>query len=266
MKGTPHADYGIYVDSSKSDIALELDSLLRICKKRDFGKDHIVEIDKSGISDYEYFRILPRDLEDGKDLFFELRRPTCSAEWCPSGACRVSPVMIRQKVLKRLGIARIGRIWDLKTVELVLAADVKKVFESANVTGLAYEECWPRESNDHSGEPPAFVAKIIRGTYECALDIDVGKNYCPKHSIAIGPYPFCCWTPREALTSDDFQMIHTIKVGQKEYYYYNAWWIVSRKVVELLLTNRVSGLKQATVFLKEPFRPWLIDDRHWIHK
>jgi hypothetical protein len=262
MQGSLHADYGIYVERDQHGVICELDKLLHIGRKREFGKDHIVEIDESGIPEYDYFFIKPRDFENGRGVFFDMSRPCCSLEWCPWGSRIVSPVTIRSKTLKRLGIGRISRIWDFQTVELIISAAVKHLFESNDVTGLQYDPCWPSDDGcDHkSTEPPAFVARIVRGTYQCANDLDVGKNYCAQHSITIGPYPFCLWTPREALSQDDFQILTSIRVGAKEYFPYKSLWVVSRKVVVMLLQHKVSGLQQATVFMKKPFRPLLLDD------
>jgi hypothetical protein len=208
---------------------------------------------------------MPKDLEDNKDVFFDLSRPTCSLEWCPWGSKRTSPVTITPKAMKRLGIARVGRIWDFQTVELIVSRDVRVLFDAAKVTGLEYEACWPTGPEQRrQGEPPAYLARVTDGTYQCAEDVDVGRNYCPEHSIAIGPYPFCLWTPRDALLAKDFQMLHTIRVRGKDYYRYMSLWIVARRILELLLSNKVPGLKQATVFLKGVFRPLLTDDKHWM--
>lgn len=267
MKGSRLTDYGIYVEASKHDIVLRLDSLLGICVRTDFGKDHIVEIDRTGIPGYEYFFIDPKTVDYGRHVFFEMSQPTCSLGICPWGARITSPVRVGQRALKGLGIAYVSRPWKFRANELLVSRAVRDVFVSANVTGLEYEECWPNGGVDRSKIElaPAYLARIVEGSYQCSKDIIPGTNYCAEHSSVLAPYPFGLWTPREALAPDDFQNIDTLRVGSRVYYYNTPWWVISRRVLELLLANRVPGLQDATVFLNERFRPLLTDDRHWIH-
>jgi hypothetical protein len=262
MKGTPLTEDGIYVESTMANIVRDLDTLLGICTRTDFGRDHIVEVTESAVAGYDHFFIAPKVLYYNKQVFFEMSRPTCSSDICPWGARILSPITISPRVLKGLGIAYLSRWWNFKAIELIVSRAVRDLFLSEGITGLEYEECWPIGGHDDGkgGEPPAYVARMRNGSYQCAQNIDVGKNYCKEHSIAIGPYPFGLWTPGEALSKDDFQMLTAIRASTKEVFRYQSLWVISRRVLELLLRNRVSGLKQATVFLKEPFRPLLTDD------
>src|SRR5260370_42659707 len=92
MKGSRLSDFGIYIDAAKTAVVGKLDRFFGICTRREFVKTHVLEVGSDSIRDYEYFHIMPRDLEDGKDVFFDMSRPTCSfAETCPWGARITSP-------------------------------------------------------------------------------------------------------------------------------------------------------------------------------
>jgi hypothetical protein len=256
------------VEVEKSEVIKELDRILGIGKKRDFVKTHRLEIDRNYLADYSHFFIAPRILEENEDVFFDVSPPTCdvhieatgSGMVCPWGSRITSPIAIRPESLKGLGIAEISRVWDFRTKELVLSTEVKKLFEYENVTGLDFQECWTKDGGENKqvGEPPAYVARIVNGTYQCGDDIIPGRDYCEKHSIVLTPYIFGERTPREALSEHDFQRLSSVRVGNKEYYHYKSLWVVTRRVLELLLKHRVRGLRPATVILDEPFRPLIV--------
>lgn len=260
LSGSARADYGIYVDSAKQHIIVQLDSRFGIGRTRDYVKERVLEIDQSYVADYTHFFLAPRTLDHHEDVFFDLMKPACEPDTCPWGARRISTVSIRVEVVPQLGIAQISRLWDYQSVELVVSLHVKQLLDGHGVSGLEYEPCSVTgncEPSPRVAEPP-YLARIVPATYQFGADIIPGTNYCEKHSIALAPFVFGRQTPREAIKEVDFQRIDVIRVRDKDYYYYKSLWIVSQRVLRLLLDHKVSGLTRATGFLDQPFRPLVV--------
>ena len=252
-------EYGIYVETSATDIIEEIDKIFKIGKKKEVAKLRLLEIDKLEIPNYAYFKINPKGLEHGKKLLFELTPPKCKSEICPWGSGINSPITIKRKSLKNLGIAQIGRLWSDRQ-ELIISSEVKTLFESEGVTGLEYEPCISEGENASavSGKADAYFAKIIPETYELADDV-ILKTYCRKHGIILNYEVFNIRFPKKATLDSDFQSIKRLKVGRKVYTYYRGRSIISRKVLNLLFKHKVSGLKPYGYVLGHKFLPFIID-------
>jgi hypothetical protein len=251
----PKFHYGIYVDASERRVIEELDRTLEIGESKDFVKQLYAEVDEKEISNYTHFFIAPKVLEQARDVFFDMKRPDCKTDFCPWGARIVPPVKISPTVVKRLGIGEIHRNWELD-LELVVSPQVKSLFDSHEITGLAYEPCEMSSGAEHRSPrvAPAYVARIEHGAYQRGSDMKV-QLQCKEHSVVHTPHVFDRETPREALGPYDFQLINKLRIENREYYYYSPDWVVSRRALQLLLDNRVPGLETATWILNEKFCP-----------
>jgi len=252
-------EHGIYVETSATDIIKVIDEVFKIGKKKEVTKFREVEIDKSEIPNYTYFRICPKGLEHGRQVLFELIRPKCKSEVCPWGSGIGSTITIKQNALKNLGIAQIGRNWGDKP-ELIVSSKIKSLFDSEGITGLEYEACVVEDADTLgvSEKADAYLATIVPETYQLADDI-ILKTYCEKHKIILDYEVFNIRFPKEAIIDSDFQLIKRVKVGRKVYTYYVGQWIISRKVLELLFKHKVPGLKPYGYVLGQKFLPFIID-------
>jgi len=245
----------ICVETSKTDVVEYLDKAFQIGKSLDYVKETHLEIDESEIPDFAYFRVDPRGLELGRDVFAELQRPTCKTEVCPHGAQMLSPVKISVKKSHRVGIAIVGRLWQ-RTIELVISPSVKRLFDSEGITGLEYEPCeleYDKGAPEHTETPP-YLARIIPRAEEDADEI-VLKEWCKKHSIIVDYIPFGRHIREGALSPHDFQMIDRVNVHGKTYHYVQPRWVVSRKVLELLIKHKIRALREIGFFLGKKFLP-----------
>jgi hypothetical protein len=163
-------------------------------------------------------------------------------------------VKVGNLVAGRLGIAQIGRVWQ-SVIELLVASAVKRLFDSAGVTGLEYEPCIPSEEGPDELSPPGYLARLVVRAYQTASDILPGSNRCTRHSVVTAPHLFDLRTPGDALRDSDFQMIDRVRIKGSDYFYYKPLWVVARRVLELLLDNRIRGLRPAGWILREKFRP-----------
>ena len=164
-----------------------------------------------------------------------------------------------------MAIARIERPFWLD-IELVVSRRFKDIFESEAVTGLRYEPCLCAASDqrENATEPPAYVAVVVESTWQNArketdfIALTRSEYYCPKHHTHVAGGWLAEPVSREALLDIDFQTINRAKVDQTELYFQPPQLVVSRKVLELLLRHKVSGLRTMTYFVKEKFRPLVV--------
>ncbi|MHC4068106.1 MAG: hypothetical protein ACYS18_02090 [Planctomycetota bacterium] len=252
-------EHGIYVETSATDIVKQIDKVFKIGKKKEVTKFRHLEVNKAEISNYTHFQINPKELEHDRQLLFDLMRPQCKSEVCPWGSGISSPIIIKQKSLKNLGIAQIGRLWGNRP-ELIISSEVKALFDSEGVTGLKYEPCVNEtdKASGISGKTDAYLTTIVPETYQLADDI-ILKNHCRKHHIILNYEVFNIRTPIDVILDYDFQTIKGLKVGRKAYTYYRGHWIISRKVLRLLFEHKIPGLKPYGRVLAEKFIPFLID-------
>jgi hypothetical protein len=66
-------------------------------------------------------------------------------------------------------------------------------------------------------------------------------------------------TPREAIGTEDFQMIDRLHVKGRQYLYILPTFIVSRKALHLLLDNAPGDLRPKGVYFKKSFVPVVFD-------
>lgn len=246
----------VSVEAYKNEIVEYLDKYFNIGTSHDFIKKVNLEIDKSEIYKFDYYNIIPRPLEMGREIFGNIVRPTCLTDTCPVGSRLLSPVRITTNKCKTVGFAEIHRPWG-QPVELVITSRVKELFDSNGVTGLEYEPCVINDDalrNESEIDPP-YIARISRRIGMYAEDIKIGKYICEKHSILMSFQLFGKWISKDDLSVDDFQAIDKIIVNGRVYYFHNHGFIVSRKVLEILLKYKIQGLVDMGFFLGQKFLP-----------
>ena len=258
----PHLnETSVWVETKKTKVIRYLDKIFCIDQTREVNKHIHLEVDKAEISNYLYFDIVPTLLEWDRQVFCDIKRPTCQTDSCPVGSEIVSPVRITQKKSKRIGIAEIGRPWDNQR-ELIISAELKEIFDSEGITGLEYEPCIFDERDKMPGieVSPPYLAHIKHATGQFSDDILVTRYYCEKHSIPLYFHLFGEKLTRDVLSEHDFQTINRITVKDRVYYYRRPRLIITRKTLELLLKHKIRGLTDPCFFLNEKFAPVVLTD------
>jgi len=248
----------ISVEVGKRDVVAYLDEIMNI-KTNDFSKRYNIEIYEDEIGKYEYFFVGLRDLDWRKHIDYDVSRPTCKTiETCPHGAQRTSPTTIRSERIRSLDLAKINDIWELK-VRFVVSERLRDIFERNGITGLKYEPCLIERRKGEEGETKSFNEKLYVGEITAAI-AQYASNvflhyYCKKHRIIIA-FDICnVVTPREAILESDFQVINRVIVKGKEYYYRTPTFFVSRKVLKILLDNKIADLRKRGTYFGKSFVP-----------
>ncbi|MDY0165552.1 MAG: hypothetical protein RBS80_03365 [Thermoguttaceae bacterium] len=249
----------ICIDSRDHDAERFLDDLLKIDTRRDYLKWRYVEVSKRQLDRFPFYNICPRCYEAEHRVFFDFKRPTCN-HWgtcCPSGYERISPVRIVPNVISSLGIGRIGDAWHVE-VDLLVSADVKRLFDDNSVTGLTYEPCeiGTKNHREDGFGTVAYVARIEPRVYSVSDHIEFGTSCCPVHQVITLSYSsFNERIPRSRFGPEDFHVIEGVQVGERRYRTQTLRWVVSSRVVKLLLREKVKGLLVCTSMLNEKFVP-----------
>jgi hypothetical protein len=252
----------ICVETSRNDAVRYLDRVMKI-KNNDFAKRRWIEIAENQVENYDYFFLGLRDLDWGKHVEYDVTRPSCAHETCPIGSRRTSPVSVNPRTNLGLSLARISGIWEM-SVSFLISRGLKDVFDSNGVTGLAYEPSLINSEGDRKSRPTSleshfFYAKISNGLAQQAGEIYL-HDWCKVHGVIVRFDIVDVCTPRSAILDYDFQMITKVSVKGHEYHYRLPHWIVSRKVLKILLEENVRDLRVITPFLKKPFMPVLLAD------
>ena len=253
----------VEVETSKTEVVKFLDDYFYIGKRKDFKKFISLEVDKKEIAFFTHFTILPRCLEWDREIFSNIIRPQCvESKACPVGAKMLSPVRVSVKKSKRIGIAEIFGPWSKERI-LVLSPVLKKLFDENGITGLEYERCVLDDGDrfsDPEGAPP-YVARVKTKIRKYAEDITHIKYLCSKHKIMQWFELFDACIYEEDLPKDDFLSVDHVMVKGVTYNYMRNSLMITRKVLELLLKNRIRGLSTMCVYLNEKFLPVVLSHR-----
>ena len=249
----------LWVDATKSDVVAYLDSKLDIERSEMFYKCAHLDIDESEIGKYSHFYLATKSLEIDRVVYADVTRPTCPGERCSYGSRMLSPVRIRVRSARNLGIADIGRQWG-RPVELVVSGETKRLFEIHEISGLEYEKMEFYDADELSKVPfePPYLARIERNVYAEADRIWLWTAlapdgwHCRLHSVPAILHMCNQRIPRASLGEHDFVEIGGIQVGGSRYNHLTNEFIVSRKAVEVLLAHRVKGLE--TWAVQGPFK------------
>ncbi len=247
----------ILAETKKSDLVTFLDNFLKI-EKNEFGRTRHIEIDEDEIGNYDYYYIRLRVLNWGEHITYEFNRPTCKTDACPYGAQITTPTRIKSEKIRSLGLAKIYDIWNFGT-RFVISEKLKEIFDSNGITGLKYEPCLIEYKKDKKTEAKIFEDRFYVATIVPAMSQRADRiflySWCKKHSTIIS-YDACNLTyVRDNMIEGDFQIVDRIIVKGKEYYYILPFWFVSRKVLNILLENKIADMRPIGLYLKKSFMP-----------
>lgn len=260
------------VEANKKDVIEYLDRALDIGIKRDVRKEYFLEIDKNEIEHFSHFEIAPRDLEIDREFFVDLQHPTCESFYCYVGMKLLSPVRMKASKAKSIGIAELGFGAFAKRIYLVVSAELKDIFDAEGVTGLEYEPVELTDADSYDEMPEGFrlpyMARISNVIYQEADKVSIKKWVCRKHRVMLptrggtsSPVFINMRLPRKAICDADFMEIGGIVVGGITYNLkYNSRFIVTRKVLEILLNNKIKGLMRMVFNLNAKFIPVRFDE------
>jgi hypothetical protein len=259
MSGTPILDNGICIESSKVEAVKKLEDELGLPGNRGVIKTVHVEIDRKSLGEFQFFTIDPQTAAYDEDVFFDMRWPSCKqVAVCPWGVAITSAVTVLRRAYKPYLLGRILPHLEMAVV-LLVSGQVRAVLESTGIHGLEYMPCVLREPNGSSTQNnECLVARIRHKVAERASHIITGQNYCPAHSTVQTPYVFDPRIERAEVAGHDFVEVNSVKVNEKVFWYYMPTWFVSRRVLEVLMDNKVPGLQRVTMILNEKFKPVLI--------
>jgi len=260
------SDNTLYVEAetTKTDVVKFLDNFFEIGVEKKFRKHILLEVDKKEINNFSHFSILPRFLEWDKEIFCNIIRNQCNeCQVCPADVKILSPVRVGVKKSKKIGIAE---MFGHKSKErtLVLSPVVKKIFDDNNITGLEYERCI-LDDRDTLTEPegaPPYIARVQNKACNYAGDITCIQYLCSKHKILQSFKYLDIFLYAEDLPDVDFVSVDRVVVQGEIYNYMRNSLIITRKVLELLLKNKIRGLTTRCVYLNEKFLPVILSTRN----
>jgi len=246
----------LYVETNKQDIIKEFDE--KWLKKGKLGKNREIEVTKDELDNFDYYFTDLKSFDWGKQLFYEIEKPTCSHETCPYGFTVASPTEINDKIIGTFDIARAFSIWDF-SVKFLISARAKRLFDDEGFTGLKYSTCGVRHNNKdvsqpHNMEPICYMAEISNSYCKSAESIHL-RDYCQEHSFALDFHGINLRYPIDSLSlSDDFYNVDRILVGKKVYRIRPGFFL-SRRVLRAIIDNKMNGLKAMTSFIKQGYTP-----------
>jgi hypothetical protein len=256
LSGFPAADHGICIDATNAESVVRLDKVLDLTRNKIIKTLHI-EVDLQDYAAFSYFTIEPQDLQWHKAVFFEMTPQQCwqVEDVCPWGRAIVPPITLPEHLLTPLLFGRVSSHSEMSIV-LILSAGVRRIFDSENASGLEYSPCALQDAEGRSRvTDECYVARITHRITETASEIIPGQNCCSQHSTVVAPDVLDPIVFRGQVEPYDFAAVHSVRVKNRLYHYYQPQWFVSRKVLDVLLKHKVPGLRYVTLWLKERFKP-----------
>lgn len=251
----------LWIEKSKKDIISYLDNHYRqYIKNLDCIKCPCLEIDEQEIDHYTHFQIIPDSLQMGSYMSGSFLRPTCPVDGCFVTMRLLNPLRIRLKKAKKIGIGHL--VFRNKKTVLFISAHLKNLFDSAGVTGLEYEPMLfdDRDMHEEYGISPPFVARIQKQIASRGDEIYRDDFLCPEHRIVNRLSVRNSCIARDGLPEDDFLEVDRLCFEGEVYNYRANEFMVSRKVLKILLDNKIKGLYKFSFFLDKPFEPIMFDD------
>jgi hypothetical protein len=259
LQGSMAWDYGVMVEASKSEVVQSLDAYFEIGASEKFIKQRYVEVTKDAIDEFAFYFVEPKIIDQGRGVSIDFDRPSCATEMCYFGARVIHPMRVQAKKIEKIQIAIIKRSWTYDSVELILSRDLKEKFEDYGVIGLEYEECLavpPAKGRVQDQVVVAMVRTVAPQTARCIVLNE--KYYCRQHSFAINPFLIDLATPRATIPTTDFLLLNRVTVNTIDYHTIPRW-AISKKVLTLLLGEKVSGLGKVGFYFGERFLPLVVD-------
>lgn len=249
------------VEEHKKEVTDYLDHAYGIGRTKDIRKERSLEIDKQEIGQFTHFRVGLKILEIDREFFVHMRKATCESFYCYVGRDLLAPVRMKAQRAARIGIAELGFGAFAKRVYLVISAELKDLFDAEGVTGLEYEPIEIIEGNSSAEFAPPFMARISNVVYEHADDVMVREWACQEHRVIWTPIYSNLRLSRKTIDDADFYEIGgVIAKGETYNYKSNQRFVVTRKVLELLLNKKVKGLARLAFILKSQFIPVRFDE------
>jgi len=239
---------GIWVERGKVDVIAYLDHFFQIGELLKFTRYNHVEISQEHIDEYDFFKISPISLDLWRDVDFKFVEPTCPLKRCQTGARITSDITVLKQKMERYELASIYWLWE-NEIELIISRRLKAVFEDNGITGLRYEPCSPKSAADDF-----FRATITTAIPHIADDIVVLSG-CEACDTILNFALMGERVDSKTVQDLDFQMIDRVIVKGKIYYYRKKAWMISRRVLKILLERKTKGLVSCGFLLKNPFLP-----------
>lgn len=254
-------DTDLWFEATKNHAIEYLDKFFEITSSLNVEKKIRIEIDKKEISSHDYLTISPKPIQINRDFFCDETRPICGGNGCIIGSRIISNIKMKARKAKSIGITRLHRCWT-DTIDLVISAQVKNLFDQEGIIGLVYEPIELLDADDYDTIPfeLPFHAQVIENMYKITDEYIIKKVVCHEHFTTYPKFinnPRLCHTD---LPNTDFVEISGYYDGQNRYHDGYKFFFVSRRVVELLLKHKIKGLTNLGFFLKTPISPVFISD------
>ncbi len=147
------------------------------------------------------------------------------------------PLKVSFRNIKNIDIAKIS-IVDIR-IRFIISERLRQEFDLQHVTGIKYEEL--EDEQKSRTDTKIYVAEIIPSVAQTANDIEL-SDYCSTHRIILTFILRDIRTPRANVGVEDFQMIDRVIVKGTEYYYAGPDFMISRKVLNILLKQKIKEL------------------------
>lgn len=249
----------LYVEKDKENVINFLDE--KWVTKGELGKNREIEITLDELGKHDYFFVDLKNIGWGEDVDYEFDKPSCSHNTCPWGSKITSKIRIAETIIGKYDFVKISGGWD-QNVRFLISNRIRNIFDKNGISGLSYDACSEHISTDQeTGDisQTYSIATITTSYVKNAADILL-RDCCKKHSIIIDATPINVKYPNTTSRSD-FQGVDKIFVGKKEYTLRSPWFFMSRKVLRILLDNKVKDLRPMTLFIKNGFRVVPFDER-----
>ncbi len=243
----------IVVDSQDEQAITGLDEILGTNSGLEFVKHRHYEVDEAEIAGHDYFRMLPKGLDWGRDIDFAVDPPMCDVDGCSFGAKRASSITIQTRAAALVDVGEIYGPWNFG-MTLVVSDRVKEAMDKEGISGVQWEAAMIAPRIAGAVESRIWIATVQAGASAVADKIAI-RGECKNHGVVwdyiVSGQSFDISTrPRV-----DLWEISALRVGTKNYRLAKGWLVVSRRVLELLLDCAARGLMPVGYFLKKPFVP-----------
>lgn len=248
----------IIANAADAEIVAFLDEYFHIGRKKEYTRYCHIEATEDEIGAYDFFAIRPADIEFPRDVVGDTAEPSCPTGLCQRGARLLSPLCLRTKRATQNDMAVVTD-WNASII-LVLSAQLKTALEAMGVAGLTYEPCTiPTSGTPASAGSPPYTACLNTCTYHAADSIHI-HSQCVKCTTILDYALHGVRLDREAILPSDFLAIDRVVIpgrifGKTTYFYSRPHWIISRRVLQLLLGGSFRGLRPMGFFLGQRFLP-----------
>lgn len=235
--------YGIFVDMPSGDVENAFDELFKINSSCDYIKRRRIEVSGSDIDGFDFFRLSPEVVEPFGGYVI-VDNPTDEDSL-------VSAMREVRRSCAPPAIFEIGA--NTPGIVLAISDSLYTAFDENAVTGLHLKGIVPGKGGN---DGCAFrLATLEEGGYCEADAIVAGAGDDLAAGRVLAPHLVNQRFPRQGLRPLDFQRIDRVVVKGQSFLYIKPRWIVSRRIVKIMLQMKVKGLKRITLKLNEKYIP-----------